>query len=222
MKQEVQHLRRLRVRATERTDATWEELLTKVQWLEHWGYLRRPTGEKGEAPTPSGWVLGAGANILKEIQFCEVFLTELVLEGVVGEVGMPELFGILSGMVNSLPRGVWTAEARRYKGLGSRVGRVRYGDAVTSSEQINRQEVTWDPEMIPFGAWWAEGRPLGEIMAQVQAPTDISGELVSAFRRARDLAQQLRNVYRTHDPGRAEQITELLRATRRDEVEVVD
>lgn len=222
MKQEVQHLRRLRVRVTERTDATWDELMTKVEWLEQWGYIRRPDGQAGEQITPSGWVLGAGAKILKEIQFCEVFLTELVLEGVVGEVGMPELFGILCAMVNNLPRGVWTADARRYKGLASRVGRVRFGDAVTSSEQITRQEVTWDPEMIPFGAWWAEGKPLGEIMAQVQAPTDISGELVSAFRRGRDLAQQLRSVYRLHDPDRAEQITELLRATRRDEVEVVD
>jgi len=223
LKHDVQQLRRLRTHAAERTDATWEELLTKVQWLEHWGYIRRP--DPTDPPTdllPSGWVLGAGARILHEIQFTEVFATELILDGVLGEVPMEQLFGILAGMVNRLPKGVITSAGRRWKSLGQRVSRVRYSDAVTSAEEDSRQEVTWDPEMIAFGVWWAEGRSLGEIMLQVQAPTDISGELVSAFRRARDLAGQLRAVYARHDPARADAIRELNNRVKRDEVEVVD
>ncbi|NOY28043.1 MAG: DEAD/DEAH box helicase [Oligoflexia bacterium] len=222
LKRDVQQLRRLKTHAVQRTDATWDELMAKVNWLEHWGYIRRPEGDAGETPTPSNWVLGAGANILRLIQFSEVFLTELVLEGVVGEVPMPELFGILCGMVNNLPRGVWTSEARRYKGVARRVSKVRHSDAVTSAEKVTGQDLTWDPEMIPFGLWWAQGQALSEIMDNIQAPTDISGELVSAFRRARDLLAQLRDVYRIHDPGRAEQIRDLLTSTRRDEVEVLD
>lgn len=222
MKSDVHHLRRLKTRSLERNDATWEELQARVDWLQHWGYIRRPEEGKNEEITPSNFVLGVGAKILIELAFCEVMLTEMVLDGVTGELSMPELFGVLCGMVNSLPRGVTTSQKHRFQGIARRVNKLRVSDAVTSAEQLSRQAVTWDPAMIPFGAWWAEDRPLDWIMQQIQAPTDISGELVGSFRRARDLAQQLRNVYRTHDPGRAEEIQDLLRRTRRDEVEVVD
>ncbi len=223
LKKDVQQLRRLKVRATERTERTWDELQAKLSWLERWGYIRRPEeGDADDEITPSGWVLGAGANILRKMAFQEVFATELVLAGVLEQVSMPELFGILSGMVNRLPKGVYTSEGRSLRGLGRHVSRIRHSDAVTSSEQITRQEVTWDPDMIVFGKWWAEGRSLAEIMLFVRAPTDISGELIGAFRRARDLLGQLKLVYLDHDPDRAEQMAALLRDTRRDEVEVLD
>lgn len=220
LRADVHHLRKLKTRALERGDATWDEFQARVDWLLHWGYIR--PAEEGDEPGPAGYALGIGAKVLKELAFCEVMLTEMVLEGVAGELPMPELFGVLCGMVNSLPRGVFTHGKGRHQGIARRVNRIRYSDPVQTAEQLSRQPVTWDPAMIPFGVWWAEGQPLSWIMEQVQAPTDISGELVGAFRRARDLAQQLRNVYRTQDPTRAEDIQALLRTTRRDEVEVVD
>lgn len=223
LKKEVQQLRRLKARSVERSDRTWDELVAKIEWLERWGYIRRPEEGDDEAEVmPSGWVLGAGAQIMKKIQFQEVFATELVLDGVLGQVPITELFGILCGMVNRLPKGVWTAEGKKYRGLGRHISRVRHGDAVTSAEQLNRQELTWDPEMIPFGIQWAEGRTLAEIMMEVDSPTDISGELIGAFRRARDLLGQLRRVYADVDPQRTDELSDMLRSTRRDEVEVLD
>ncbi|MCB9778859.1 MAG: DEAD/DEAH box helicase [Alphaproteobacteria bacterium] len=221
MKREIKRLHKLKARAEQRMDATWTEFQQKVEWLERWGYIRRP-GEGEEAETPSGWVLGAGAMVLREMQFQEVLTTELVLEGVLSGLSMAELFGVLCGMVNSLPRGVVVRGAPNYRGLGRHIHKIRMGDAVTTSEFVTRQEVTWDPDMIVFGVWWAEGQPLAEIMERVDARTDIAGDLVGAFRRARDLAQQLMAVYRRHDPDRAAEIRQLLKDTRRDEVEVLD
>ena len=68
---------------------------------------------------------------------------------------------------------------------------------------------------------WAEGMPLAEIMAQIDAPTDISGDLVGAFRRAKDLVGQFKAVY-ADDSTRAEAMAALIRRVSRDEVLVVD
>jgi hypothetical protein len=92
---------------------------------------------------------------------------------------------------------------------------------VTAAEVMTHQPVTWDPQMIAFGQWWAEGRPLSELLLNVQSPTDISGDLVGAFRRAKDLASQLRDVYE-HDPAQQRELEALCRKVTRDEVEVVD
>ena len=68
----------------------------------------------------------------------------------------------------------------------------------------------------------AEGRALGEILDQIISPTDISGSLVGAFRRAKDLAGQLRGVWQEEDPELASALRDLIRSVSRDEVEVVD
>ena len=75
--------------------------------------------------------------------------------------------------------------------------------------------------MIPIGHWWATGRPLEDILLEVTYQTDISGGLVGAFRRAKELAGQLRGVW-SHDVGRVSELDALIRKVTRDEVEVVD
>ena len=50
--------------------------------------------------------------------------------------------------------------------------------------------------------------------------TDISGDLISCFRRAKDLAGQLKAVY-ADVPDRRQMLTDLIRTVSRDEVEVV-
>ena len=87
--------------------------------------------------------------------------------------------------------------------------------------QLSRQEVDWCPDLIPFGEMWADGHSLNEIMENLICRTDISGDMVGSFRRARDLAGQLAEVWRETNPERSQQMRALVRATGRDEVEVI-
>jgi hypothetical protein len=74
--------------------------------------------------------------------------------------------------------------------------------------------------MIEIGRRWAEGWPLLEVLGLLECPTDMSGNLVNAFRRAKDLAGQLRQVYRD-DPSMSEALRTVVERVSRDEVEVV-
>ena len=76
--------------------------------------------------------------------------------------------------------------------------------------------------MIPIGAAWHEGRPLAELVDELEATSDISGLLVNGFRRAKDLAGQLRRVYdHAEDEMMTDRLREVVRTVSRDEVEVV-
>mgnify|MGYP001591039689 CR=1 FL=1 len=94
-------------------------------------------------------------------------------------------------------------------------------DANAPIETIVQYYVTFTPEMIPFGVGWFEGSDLQELMLLIESATDISGDLVSAFRRAKDLCMQLRRVY-AEDPFMSEKLREIAKVVSRDEVEVVD
>ena len=83
------------------------------------------------------------------------------------------------------------------------------------------QDVCWCPEMVPYGRAWAEGKPLAELLDQLESGADISGDLVGAFRRAKDLIGQLIDVW-SDDPARVDELKALIRTVSRDEVLVVD
>ena len=79
----------------------------------------------------------------------------------------------------------------------------------------------FDPDLISLGRAWAEGDDLQELLLMIHSDTDVSGDLITGFRRAKDLAGQLRDAYR-EIPDMSERLTELIRKVRRDEVEVID
>jgi hypothetical protein len=143
------------------------------------------------------------------------------MEGLLDELDMPTLFGVLCGICAELPRGAFTSAARRYKALGRRVERIRFSEVVVESEQLTRARLGWDHQMIPIGRWWATGDSLEDILMQITYQTDISGGLVGAFRRAKELAGQLRGVW-SHDENRVKELEAMIRRVTRDEVEVVD
>ena len=74
--------------------------------------------------------------------------------------------------------------------------------------------------MIPIGKAWAEGESLDSILDRLSYSTDVSGTLVGAFRRAKDLCMQLKNAW-SDFPGQQELMHQLLQAVSRDEVEVI-
>ena len=210
LKKKVKALRALREQAAAGDGQTWAEFEEKVTFLKSVGYI----AEDGS--------FNAGARVLMFLQIQEIFATEMFLQGVFEELPVATLFGVLCGMCQSLPRGVVTWAGKEHKGLARRIEKIRASDVVTEAERLTRAEVVWDAAMIPFGKWWAEGRSLNEIMLNIQSPTDISGDLVGAFRRARELAGQIKAVWQAADPGRADELSTLIRSVSRAEVEVVD
>jgi hypothetical protein len=71
-----------------------------------------------------------------------------------------------------------------------------------------------------LGAAWAQGKGLHEVCAMVESNSDLSGTLIGAFRRAKELAGQIRAIY-GDDENKYTMLTDLIRRVSRDEVEVV-
>jgi ATP-dependent RNA helicase HelY len=204
---------RLAARAERAGERVWNEFDRKVVWLQQIGYLDDDLG------------FNPGARILQHLQIAEVPMTELVLSGVLEQLEPPRLFGILCALTNELPR---HAERNfRLRGedraLAAEVHNVLGNLAVLEANELAGTETTWDPDLLPLGRSWAEGVPLHELLLMVRSDTDISGDLITGFRRAKDLVGQLVDVYRAGgDEARAEVLRDLVRTVSRDEVEVVD
>jgi ATP-dependent RNA helicase HelY len=202
-------LKKLRTGAQDGTSLTWKEFQRKVEFLQSWGYIV----EDGS--------FGAGAKALMNIQISEIFVVECVLEGVLDSLDPHLLFGVLCGMTGELPRGAQTRWGKRSRGVAHRIDAIHASDIVREAEQMSGIRVPWDPQLVPFGQGWAAGKSLPELLMNVESPTDISGTMVGTFRRAKDLVQQLRDVWRD-DPDKVTELDGLVRGVTRDEVEVVD
>ena len=189
----------------------WEQFQRKVEFLRSHRYL----AEDDSLNTP--------ARILQRIQFTEIFVTELVLAGALEELDGPEIFGVFTGLVQTLPR---TAKVNKPKDekwwtIFDTIGAVHDSDIVYDSQFLTGQETVFVPPLMPIGEMWALGEPLEVILREISNPTDLSGDIVGAFRRAKDLVGQLRKVYED-DPARRSELTDLIRSVSRDEVQVLD
>ena len=131
------------------------------------------------------------------------------------------LFGILCAMVVELPRSTRVPEAKQYRDLAREFSEIANSDFVVEGSRITGYPITWEPLMIPLGKAWAEGAYFGEILLRISSNTDVSGTLIGAFRRAKDLVMQLRNAW-SEKPQKQKMLTDLLLTISRDEVEVID
>jgi ATP-dependent RNA helicase HelY len=189
----------------------WDDVQRRIQFLEYAGYV----SAKAE--------LRAGAMVLRHVQIEEIFVTELILAGVLENLDPARLFGVLCAVNKEFGRDVRPRIRIRGDDVGiiRDVEGVRRSEIVRGSESITGNDVCWCPEMVPYGRLWAEGRPLSELLEQLDSGADISGDLVGAFRRAKDLVGQLIDVW-ADDRARVAELKALLRAVSRDEVLVVD
>ncbi len=198
-------------RAEQAQDRVWDDVQKRLSFLQAHGYLDAEFG------------LQAGALVLKHVQIEEIFVTELILDGAFESLDPARLFGVLCAVNKEFGRDV--KPRLRIKGddlaLVREVDRVRHGDVVRHAEELTGQEVCWCPEMVPYGREWAEGRPLAALLDQLDSGADISGDLVGAFRRAKDLIGQLMDVW-SEDKERVGELRALLQKVSRDEVLVVD
>lgn len=189
----------------------WEAFARKVAFLKTHGYL----GADNELYTP--------AKILRHIKIEELFVTELILNGVLEALSPAQLFGVMCGLVQTLPRTakVHAPDDDRWWGIFEAINEVYESDVVADGDELVGQESVFTPELMPLGERWAKGESLSALLMDIRNPTDMSGDLVGAFRRAKDLVSQVRQVHR-EDEDRWRELSELLRAVTRDEVEVLD
>lgn len=189
----------------------WRAFQRKRVLLEQIGYLRDDGTFK------------AGAAVLQHVQIEEILTTELVLSGILEELDAAELFGVLCVLSGTLPRAVRAPRPDNpSRKLLRRLERIRFSPAVTRAEAEQQAPATFGPELFAVGVAWFDGDPLLELAGELESPTDISGTLVSVFRRAKDLAAQLREVYEAaEDEVLVHRLREVVRTVRRDEVEVV-
>lgn len=203
--------RRLRARARRAGGRCWQEFEQKEAFLLQAGYIAQDG------------TFNAGARVLMHLQIAEIFMTELVLTGIFEGLDDPTLFGLLCALVSNFPRKV----GRRFgldqdlRDLARKVEAVRQSPIVTDAETISRQEIEWSPYWIPLGRAWVLGESMEEVLDRIESETDVAGDVVGTFRRAKDLCKQLADVH--HEmPERAEHLRSLARRISRDEVEVVD
>ncbi len=206
-KGEVKKLHRRADRAQRRC---WDEFTEKVGFLQGIGYLGDDLS------------FNAGAQVLKHLQIAEIFVTELVLEGVLETLSPEELYGVCCSVTNQLGRHVrcHARPTREDKALAKQIATVQRSEVVQHASEIGDLEYPFDPDLLLLGRAWASGKDLQEVLMMVQSDTDVAGDLISGFRRAKDLVSQLRAVYAT-DPERADTLKALQKAVSRDEVEVV-
>ncbi len=202
--------RRLRRRSTRMGRQGWSDFQARVSFLREVGYL----GADAE--------LQAGARVLLSVQIAEIEITEIFLSGILEELDPPELYGVLCGLVSELPRAATPTRrpTRADRRIIHRVGQVVDSPVVLRAADITRTQPCWDPQLYPLGRAWAEGTDLDAVLLMLQADTDVAGDLVGCFRRAKDLAKQLRDVH-AELPDRVAMLNALIREVSRDEVEVV-
>lgn len=211
LRRKAREIERLDGRVRDRNERCWLDFELRTSFLQSIGYL---------GPDLS---FQAGARVIQHVQIAEIFITELFLEGILEEIEPPMLFGLMCGVVQDLPRGTTIRyhPDERTRRIVKEIQRVLHGRAVREADRILNQMTNFSPDLIIFGRGWAEGRSLKELLDLVESPTDVAGDLVGAFRRARDLVGQLKPLW-AEDPLRTSAIRALLDSTARDEVEVVD
>jgi ATP-dependent RNA helicase HelY len=203
--------KRGRARGGSGRDPVWSAFERKLRLLQQIGYL----DDDGSAL--------AGAKILEGIQIEEIFTTELVLEGVLDHLTPPQLFGALCALSTDITR---AARASRPRGelatVAKALRKIRLSRVVRDAATEQGQQVTFCPEMIPIGVAWFEGKSLVELADGLDASADCTGLLVNGFRRAKDLASQLRRVYeRGEDELMVDRLRQVMATVSRDEVQVV-
>jgi superfamily II RNA helicase len=209
-KRDLKEARRLRRRADKAEERSWIEFLQKRDYLRFIGYLAEDDS------------FNAGAKVLRHLQIAEIMTTELVLSGLLEELDDNTLFGVMCSVCSELPRSVRCdfRVDRKDRELARRIQQIRMSPHVTEAEHITGQETTFSPDMMVLGRSWANGDSLETITMMVHSPTDFTGTLVGALRRAKDLTSQLVDVY-AGDPDRAASLRALVKLVSRDEVEVV-
>ena len=187
----------------------WEEFHRKLEFLRSHGYISVDND------------LLASATILRQIKMEEIFLTELIVNGVLDPLDPDQIFGVMCALIQTLPR---TAKVTwgggEWREITTSIYEVYQSEVVQGAAALTNQEVVFTPELMPLGERWAKGESLSALMEDIHNPTDLSGDIVGALRRAKDLVSQLRSVH-SEDAAMRKNLGALMRRVTRDEVEAI-
>ena len=198
-------------RKRKRGDEVWNAFERKKVLLQEIGYIADDAS------------FHAGAAALQHLQIEEIFATEIVLSGLLEGLPESQLFATLVSMVCDpgpsvrLPR-----PSGPLRQLDRSLARIRRSDPVLRAEREQSEAATYCPEMLAVGADWFDGTTLLDILDRLDTNSDVAGILVNGFRRAKDLAGQLRDVYElAEDELMLQRLRTVIKTVSRDEVEVV-
>lgn len=187
----------------------WEEFHRKLEFLRAHGYI----GPDNELYAP--------AKVLQKLKMEEIFLSELIMNGTLEELDPDEIFGVMCGLVQTLPRNARVNRGHeKWKPIIRSIFEVYDSPTVQGAATLTNSETVLTPELMALGERWAQGDPLSELMREIDCPTDLSGDIVGALRRAKDMVSQVRAVY-FDDEDRRKELSALIRKVTRDEVEAV-
>jgi superfamily II RNA helicase len=94
------------------------------------------------------------------------------------------------------------------------------GEILEAALALGGGEPVCDTRMMSLGYLWATGWALPDMTRMIRSEVDVSGDLVGALRRAKDLTGQLREVL-SDDPARQTELKLILHKISRDEVEAL-
>jgi len=127
----------------------------------------------------------------------------------------------MCGLVQTLPRNARVNRGHeKWKPIIRSIFEVYDSPTVQGAATLTNSETVLTPELMALGERWAQGDPLSELMREIDCPTDLSGDIVGALRRAKDMVSQVRAVY-FDDEDRRKELSALIRKVTRDEVEAV-
>lgn len=193
----------------ERRPLLWDDFHRKAELLRTYNYI------------DEHYRLLTSAQMMKHIKIEEILMTELILAGALEGLTPDELYGVCCGLVSSLPTKARVQRPdKKWRALGERIFEVYQSDPVQHAAQLLGVEPVCTIDLMPLGERWAQGDKLALINAAIDNPTDLSGDLVGAFRRAKDLISQLREIY-SQDPARVKELNQLSGRVTRDEVHVL-
>lgn len=188
----------------------WDQFEAKVHFLREIHYL-----DKDNKP-------GMGAKILRTVQIEEVFVAELVLSGLFEDLTPEEVYALSVGLVEQLPPRV-QVDAPLPPGLAAQQRKMKAileGEILEAALALGGGEPVCDTRMMSLGYLWATGWALPDMTRMIRSEVDVSGDLVGALRRAKDLTGQLREVL-SDDPARQTELKLILHKISRDEVEAL-
>lgn len=189
----------------------WNQFQQKVDFLKQLGYLGQ------------GNDFGAGARVLRTVQIEELFVSEMVLAGVLEDLSAEEMYALSVGLTQELPPRV-QVDLELPQALAQRlvaIDNILTGEVVERGLALAGGEPRCDARMMALGYHWAQGAALPALLQRVRSQHDISGDIVGSLRRAKDLVGQLRALYQDQDPDKAKALRQVMHQVTRDEVEVV-
>jgi superfamily II RNA helicase len=189
---------------------TYKDFYDKLFVLQKIGYI------------DENQTLLSGGRILSHIQIEEILTSELIFSGMFEDLAEDQIFAVCASLSVDLPRCelVEDSNLQPFRALAGKIQVLRLSYRIMLAERFSSSRFIFCEEMLYLGHLWAKGQDIITISRQIKSETDISGDLISGFRRARDLMKQLKEVYGP-DEYMIRKLNNAINMISRDEVEVV-